>query len=158
MPRGVIHFGKTFPAESGSTVTHSLHATLSNQQHNSWADLMRASFNQTLKRLTKEDKAFRSALPIDIFSQPDKTKAEMANMIDKAAAAMKEDDQMQRAIWKWQSRFLFRRQPPQEIIRTEDLDAADAGQDEELPDKVGGMPVLKERASTLNKGEEASDE
>ena len=59
MPRGVIHFGKTFPQESKSSKTdeadHSLHVTLSNQQHNSWADLIKANFNQTMKKLVKND-------------------------------------------------------------------------------------------------------
>lgn len=58
MPRGVVHFGKTYPEfytpthtsskhETGSPEKtddkphrHSLHVTLSNQQHNSWADLL----------------------------------------------------------------------------------------------------------------------
>lgn len=111
MPRGVVHFGKTF-AEPAAKTQHSLHATLSNQQHNSWADLMRASFDQTLKRLTKEDMAFRSALPVDLFSKTEKSKESLAAMIDKTAEEMKSDEQMQRAIWKWQSRFLFRRQAP----------------------------------------------
>ena len=84
MPRGVIHFGKTQP-DPGASVQHSLHATLSNQQHNSWADLIKASFNQTIGRLTRESQEFRRALPVDIFSKTDKSKAELAAMIDKTA-------------------------------------------------------------------------
>lgn len=100
MPRGVIHFGKTF-AEPAAKTQHSLHVTLSNQQHNSWTDLLRASFKQTMTRLTKEDMKFRAGLPTDLFSKPDKSKAQLSEMIDSVAEAMKEDEQMQHAIWKW---------------------------------------------------------
>ena len=100
MPRGVIHYGKTFP-EPKAEHQHSLHATLSNQQHNSWADLLQASFKQTMTRLTKEDIEVRGALPTDLFSNAGKSKQKLSQMIDKAAEAMKEDEQMQRALWKW---------------------------------------------------------
>ena len=33
-------------------------------------------------------------------------------MAKKVTEVMVEDDSLQRAIWKWQSRFLFRRQAP----------------------------------------------
>ena len=58
MPRGVIHFGKTFPLEAGADedeARHSLHVTLSNQQHNSWADLVQTNFKQSMKKLIKDD-------------------------------------------------------------------------------------------------------
>jgi len=72
LPRGVIHQGKTHrqpakKAAEGDVVeeeTHSLHVTLSNQQHNSWADLMQASVNQVIKRVTMQDAEYRAALPV----------------------------------------------------------------------------------------------
>jgi lysine-specific demethylase/histidyl-hydroxylase NO66 len=44
MPRGVIHYGKTQPPKTtnDSEHKHSLHITVSNQQHNSWADFLQA--------------------------------------------------------------------------------------------------------------------
>ena len=63
-------------------------------------------------------------------------------MIDKTVDAMKEDDQMQKALWKWQSRFLFRRQAPQEILKAgeedEDNEEGSAAED------MNGVPVLTE--------------
>jgi len=108
MPRGVIHFGKTMP-DPKAKVQHSLHATLSNQQHNSWVDLIRANFEQTMAKMTKNDPAVRGALPINLFSESGKSKEKLSAMIDRVADSMKENEQMQQAIWKWQSRFLFRR-------------------------------------------------
>lgn len=67
MPRGVIHFGKTYP-EPAAEIQHSLHATFSFQQHNSWSDLISASFKQTMTKLTKENITMREALPTDLFS------------------------------------------------------------------------------------------
>jgi len=53
MPRGVIHYGKTLPSKPGKETEcqHSLHITVSNQQHNSWADLLQAGINKSLKRM-----------------------------------------------------------------------------------------------------------
>lgn len=70
MPRGVIHYGKTLPAKPGneSGHQHSLHITVSNQQHNTWADLLQAGVTKTLKELTKKSLDLRGALPTDIFS------------------------------------------------------------------------------------------
>ena len=62
-------------------------------------------------------------------------------MIDKTAAAMKEDDQMQKALWKWQSRFLFRRQAPQELLKSNDA-GEEEGQDQMMDPNV---PVLNDR-------------
>ena len=53
MPRGVIHYGKTLPSKPGKETEgqHSLHITVSNQQHNSWADLLQAGIRKSLKRM-----------------------------------------------------------------------------------------------------------
>ena len=142
MPRGVIHFGKTFP-QPQAKVQHSLHVTLSNQQHNSWADLVRVNFDQTFARLTQKDAVLRQALPINIFSEAGQTKEQLSAMVDRVAEAMKKDKQMQQAIWKWQSRFMFRRQAPQEIINhDEEEDFA-----EEHEEQVNGVPVLTQKVN-----------
>lgn len=68
--------------------------------------------------MTKKDSAMRGALPADFFSNPEKSKMALAQMTKKVTEVMVEDDSLQRAIWKWQSRFLFRRQAPQEVLKT----------------------------------------
>ena len=70
------------------------------------------------------------------------TKKQMGEMIDKLANSMKQDDQLQQAIWKWQSRFLFRRQIPQEILKT-NLELLDA--ENQDPDAPTDAPILTER-------------
>ena len=64
-------------------------------------------------------------------------------MAQKVTDAMIEDDSLQKALWKWQSRFLFRRQAPQEIIKTnrEALEGGDDGDDAQM----AGAPLLTER-------------
>ena len=42
--------------------------------------------------MTKQDMAFRSALPVDLFSQTEKSKESLASMIDKMAVEMKSDE------------------------------------------------------------------
>ena len=62
-----------------------------------------------MKRLVKEDIELRKALPVDLFSAEEGTnKDKFASMVDRVAEAMKGDG-LQQTIWKWQSRFLFRR-------------------------------------------------
>ena len=46
-----------------------------------------------------------------------KAKRMLGKMIDKTYKAMKDDKQMQKALWKWQSRFMYRGHPPQEILK-----------------------------------------
>ena len=62
-----------------------------------------------MKKLIKSDINLRGALPADIFSDQDKTKNTLIKMIQRTADEMMTDDAMQKAIWKWKSRFLFRR-------------------------------------------------
>ncbi len=52
-------------------------------------------------------------------------------MIERTAEEMVTDDALQNAIWKWQSRFMFRRQAPQEILKPN----IDAENDEEEDDE-----------------------
>ena len=38
-------------------------------------------------------------------------------MIERTSKEMESDDSLQKAIWRWQSRFMFRRQAPYEILK-----------------------------------------
>ena len=66
--------------------------TVSNQQHNSWADLIRANFDQTMKKMVTGDVEIRKALPVNLFSELGQSKEMMTKMINKVAEAMKEDE------------------------------------------------------------------
>jgi len=57
-------------------------------------------------------------------------------MVDKICNELKSDDQFQGVLDKWQSRFLFRRQAPQEILKPNE--EIDDGFDQE--DDQGEMP------------------
>ena len=132
MPRGVIHYGKTQPAKANeSEHQHSLHITVSNQQHNSWADFLQAGIAKTLKQMTKHSYELRAALPTDIFSNQQATKEAYRELLKKVFDEIQSDAACQQTIWKWQTRFMHRRQAPQEILQPNS--AEDAGLLDDVP-------------------------
>lgn len=106
MPRGVIHYGKT--QVSKSDTQHSLHITVSNQQHNSWADLLQASLSSQVKSLVKTDIKLRQALPTDLFTSSESVR-EYKQRLQKVFECLSSDEMVKKALWKWQSRFMQRR-------------------------------------------------
>jgi lysine-specific demethylase/histidyl-hydroxylase NO66 len=55
MPRGIIHQGSTKIEDiKGSSDTHSLHVTISNQQNNSWCDFIQNGLEKTIKKSTQQ--------------------------------------------------------------------------------------------------------
>ena len=65
-------------------------------------------------------------------------------MIDKTASEMKTDEQLQMTLWKWQSRFLFRRQAPQEILKAVDEDDFGEQDDQEMAE----APILTQKVAS----------
>ena len=76
-------------------------------------------------------------------------------MIERTAEEMTTDDAMQKAIWKWQSRFLFRRQAPQEILKPNDDQMGEDDGEGQFQDQEGNTLQRVEKP----KGEDSdSDE
>jgi len=96
-----------------------------------------------MKQLLKEDIEIRKALPVDLFSADGcQNKEKFAEMIDRVAEAMKGEN-MQQTLWKWQSRFLFRRQAPQEILNANEPEYEQEGSDAEMQGE-GDMEKLRQ--------------
>ena len=53
---------------------------------------MRANFDQTFKRIVKNDKRVRSALPTNIFSDQEGTKHKLKKMIELTTEEMLKDE------------------------------------------------------------------
>lgn len=77
--------------------------------------------------MTKRSLELRAALPTDLFSNQQATKEAYRKMLKKVFDEMQSDQACQEAIWRWQTRFMHRRQAPQEILQPNS--AEDAGVD-----------------------------
>ena len=122
MPRGIIHYGTTKVGQS----THSTHVTISNQQNNSWADLLERTVNKALKIETRDNIEFRENLPHDLFDQKNIEEVKkrhlklLGKIVEKASENLK-----QFGIEKLQTRFMMKRQAPQEITQGNDIEESE---------------------------------
>ena len=99
-------------------------------------------------------------MPADVFSNQDKTKEHLKEMIERTAEEMTSDDAMQKAIWKWQSRFLFRRQAPQEILKPNGDQEGEDDDEGQFQDAEGNnlQRVEKPKADDSDSDSDKSDQ
>lgn len=108
--------------------------------------------------MTKQSYELRAALPTDLFSNQQKTKEAYKAMLKKVFDELQSDQACQEAVWRWQSRFMHRRQAPQEILQpnsAEDAGIAMAGlQDLPMADEGSESEKSSDRSEQSDESEQ----